>query len=66
MSLVDEYRMSNEIRDGLIISLFRQNMENWGRKYKEYKAERGAFGKLWQQWHIDVCALGADQKRLLH
>jgi hypothetical protein len=58
MEVIDKYRLPDELRNSIAKRMLRESVDRWWIRYQEYKEQLANFKILWQQWRLDVAALG--------
>jgi len=58
MALIAQYRLTKELRDGIVSEILRENLDRWYQKYVEYKEDCITFKSLWSRWRKTVADLG--------
>lgn len=58
MDLIGSYRMKAEFKEKILTKVISDSLKRWWDQYKKYKGRKVQFQIEWQQWRLDVMALG--------
>ncbi|CAE7878819.1 ANKRD50 [Symbiodinium sp. KB8] len=61
-NVLDHYRLDIETRNDIVKTLFIQSLHRWKENYRAYLVECKRLNKVWQQWRLEVQALGPQRK----
>lgn len=64
MGLINQYRLSKDLRREVVEATLRENLDRWFLKYREYKEEGIRFQKNWANWRLEVQALGLANRSM--
>lgn len=64
MEVIDKYRLPSELRQSIVHKMLRESVDRWWLRYQEYKDQRETFKKLWQNWRLEICALGPHNRHV--
>lgn len=56
--MLDKFRLDVEDRQRILRVMLRGNVEKWWQAHLEYKQRKTQFSTAWQQWRVEVQALG--------
>lgn len=60
--VLDHYRLDLESRRNVVRLAFLQSLERWKNAHSAFKKEKKRLNVLWQQWRLEIQALGKTQK----
>lgn len=63
MTVVDQFRIPEDDRNEIISKALQKSRDRWWVQYQEYKKQREDFKLRWQQWRLDVAALGPYHRK---
>eukprot|EP00747_Dinoflagellata_sp_TGD_P139076 gnl/TRDRNA2_/TRDRNA2_175856_c0_seq1.p2 gnl/TRDRNA2_/TRDRNA2_175856_c0~~gnl/TRDRNA2_/TRDRNA2_175856_c0_seq1.p2 ORF type:complete len:259 (+),score=44.95 gnl/TRDRNA2_/TRDRNA2_175856_c0_seq1:70-777(+) len=61
MDVIEKYRLPQDVRVDIVRSVFKDKVERWWKRYKEYKLRKMEFAVEWQQWRVTITMHGKDR-----
>lgn len=64
MVVIDKYRLCEQRRLSIVTTMLQENTKRWWIHYQDYKVQRKIFREAWQQWRLQVSALGPHHRNV--
>merc|ERR1712136_210707 len=64
MHEVNLHRVPREQRLAILALMYRNNLDRWWVRYREYKTECSRLAEMWQQWRISILPWGPQNRAL--